>query len=60
VADFARNIGDYQVTVTGPAQPDTDPRDYEPSPAGVRAIRSANVLIENGARLRTSPDRCSP
>ncbi|MBX6381554.1 MAG: zinc ABC transporter substrate-binding protein [Microbispora sp.] len=51
VADFARNIGGDRVTVHQLLRPNVDPHDYEPSPADMRAIAEADVLVKNGVGL---------
>lgn len=51
VADFARNVGGDKVTVTQILKPGVDPHDYEPSPADLRAVAEADVLVENGVGL---------
>ncbi len=51
VADFARVVGGDRVEVAQILKPNVDPHDYEPSPADVKAIREANVLVENGVGL---------
>ncbi|WP_322780090.1 metal ABC transporter substrate-binding protein [Frankia sp. Cas4] len=51
VADFARVIGGDRVQVTQILKPSVDPHDYEPSPADVKAIGEANVLVANGVGL---------
>ncbi|MEU8192850.1 metal ABC transporter substrate-binding protein [Microbispora amethystogenes] len=51
VADFARNLGGDRVTVHQLLRPNVDPHDYEPSPADMRAIAEADVLVKNGVGL---------
>ncbi|WP_311932265.1 metal ABC transporter substrate-binding protein [Microbispora sp. H11081] len=51
VADFARNVGGDRVTVHQLLKPNVDPHDYEPSPADMRAIGEADVLVKNGVGL---------
>ncbi len=51
VADFARVVGGDRVQVTQILKPNVDPHDYEPSPADVKAIGEANVLVANGVGL---------
>jgi zinc/manganese transport system substrate-binding protein/manganese/iron transport system substrate-binding protein len=51
VADFARVIGGDRVQVTQILKPNVDPHDYEASPADVKAIGEAAVLVENGVGL---------
>ncbi|TYK51530.1 zinc ABC transporter substrate-binding protein [Actinomadura decatromicini] len=51
VADFARNIGGDKVTVTQILKPNVDPHDYEPSPADIRAIADADLVVKGGVGL---------
>ncbi|MEV4455642.1 metal ABC transporter substrate-binding protein [Microbispora sp. NPDC049633] len=51
VADFARNVGGDRITVHQLLKPNVDPHDYEPSPADMRAIGEADVLVKNGVGL---------
>jgi zinc/manganese transport system substrate-binding protein/manganese/iron transport system substrate-binding protein len=51
VADFAREVGGDRVQVTQILKPNVDPHDYETSPADVKAIGEAAVLVENGVGL---------
>ncbi|GGO17685.1 metal ABC transporter substrate-binding protein [Microbispora rosea subsp. aerata] len=51
VADFARNVGGDRVLVHQLLRPNVDPHDYEPSPADMRAIAEADVLVKNGVGL---------
>lgn len=51
VADFARVIGGDKVQITQILKPNVDPHDYEPSPADVKAISEARVLMQNGVGL---------
>jgi zinc/manganese transport system substrate-binding protein len=47
---IAAQLGGNRVQVTNLIKnPDTDPHDYEPSPADGRAVASAKVVITNGA-----------
>ncbi|GAA3453755.1 metal ABC transporter substrate-binding protein [Dactylosporangium matsuzakiense] len=51
VADFARTIGGDKVTVTQILKPNIDPHDYEPTPADIRAIGAAKVVVKSGLGL---------
>ncbi|KLL11421.1 metal ABC transporter substrate-binding protein [Protofrankia coriariae] len=51
VADFVRAVGGDRVQVTQILRPNVDPHDYEPSPADVKAIGEADVLVANGVGL---------
>jgi manganese/iron transport system substrate-binding protein len=51
VADFARQVGGDRADVTGVLKPNVDPHDYEPSPADLTTLHSAQVLVENGVGI---------
>ena len=51
VADFVREIGGADVTVTQIIKPNVDPHEYEPAPADVQAIATAKVVVKNGVGL---------
>ncbi|WP_436534700.1 metal ABC transporter substrate-binding protein [Actinoplanes sp. HUAS TT8] len=51
VADFVRNIGGSDVTVTQIIKPNVDPHEYEPTPADLQAISTAKVVVKNGVGL---------
>ena len=51
VADFVRNIGGDRVRLTQLIKPNVDPHDYEVSPADIKAIAEADVLVKNGVGL---------
>jgi zinc/manganese transport system substrate-binding protein len=57
VADFVRTIGGDDVTVTQIIKPNVDPHEYEPTPADIRAIGSAKVVVKNGVGLEKWLDR---
>jgi len=51
--DFSRVIGGDLVDVTQLIKPNVDPHDYEPSPADLDAIATADVLVTNGVGLES-------
>jgi zinc/manganese transport system substrate-binding protein len=51
VADFVRNIGGADVTVTQIIKPNVDPHEYEPTPADIQAIGAAKLVVKNGVGL---------
>jgi zinc/manganese transport system substrate-binding protein/manganese/iron transport system substrate-binding protein len=51
--DFSRVIGGDLVKVTQLVKPNVDPHDYEPSPADLDAIATADVLVTNGVGLES-------
>ncbi|MBO0829771.1 MAG: zinc ABC transporter substrate-binding protein [Streptosporangiales bacterium] len=53
VADFTRHIGGAHVAVTQLLKPNVDPHDYEPSPADIKAVADARVVVENGGGLES-------
>ncbi|MBL7252695.1 metal ABC transporter substrate-binding protein [Paractinoplanes lichenicola] len=57
VADFVRNIGGDAVSVTQIIKPNVDPHDFEPTPADIKAIAEAKVVVKNGVGLEEWLDR---
>ncbi|WP_328467774.1 metal ABC transporter substrate-binding protein [Actinoplanes sp. NBC_00393] len=57
VADFVRNIGGERVSVTQIIKPNVDPHDYEPTPADIKAIGEAKIVVKNGVGLEEWLDR---
>ncbi|GID29792.1 metal ABC transporter substrate-binding protein [Paractinoplanes brasiliensis] len=57
VADFVRNIGGSDVAVTQIIKPNVDPHDYEPTPADIKAIGEAKIVVKNGVGLEEWLDR---
>jgi zinc/manganese transport system substrate-binding protein len=51
VADFVRTVGGGDVTVTQIIKPNVDPHDYEPTPADIKAIGEAKLVVKNGVGL---------
>jgi zinc/manganese transport system substrate-binding protein len=51
VADFVREIGGDQVSVTPLVGPDSDAHVYEPTPADVKKVTAAGVIVVNGLGL---------
>jgi len=51
LADFARVVGGTLAKVYGVLKANIDPHDYEPSPADVQQIGSADVIVKNGVGL---------
>ena len=51
LADFASIIGGEHATVYGVLKANIDPHDYEPSPADVQRLGSADVIVKNGVDL---------
>lgn len=51
VADLARQVGGDRVNVTQLLQPNSDPHDYEPRPSDVKAVASAQIVLESGLGL---------
>jgi ABC-type Zn uptake system ZnuABC Zn-binding protein ZnuA len=56
VADFARNVGGDDVSVTQLLQPNVDPHDYEAAPADVLAVARATLVLKNGVGLEAFLD----
>ncbi|WP_026410992.1 metal ABC transporter substrate-binding protein [Actinomadura oligospora] len=51
VADFARNVGGDRIELTQLLKPNVDPHDYEPSPADIQALATADVVVKSGVGL---------
>ena len=51
VADFVRTVGGDDVVVTQIIKPNVDPHDYEPTPADIKAIGEAKLVVKNGVGL---------
>jgi zinc/manganese transport system substrate-binding protein/manganese/iron transport system substrate-binding protein len=51
LADFAKVVGGDRVDVHGLVKANVDPHDFEPSPADLKDIANAAVIIENGVGL---------
>lgn len=51
LGDFARTVGGARVSVTQLLRPNTDPHEYEPTPADVQAVADATVVLEHGLGL---------
>jgi ABC-type Zn uptake system ZnuABC Zn-binding protein ZnuA len=48
IADVARQVGGDAVRVTQLLKPNVDPHDFDPSPADLQTLATAQVVIENG------------
>jgi zinc/manganese transport system substrate-binding protein len=57
VADFVRNVGGPDVAVTQIIKPNVDPHDFEPTPADIKAISEAKVVVKSGVGLEEWLDR---
>ncbi|GAA4588196.1 zinc/manganese transport system substrate-binding protein [Actinoplanes octamycinicus] len=51
VADFARAVGGDHITLTQLIKVGVDPHEYEPTPADIKAISDAELVVENGVGL---------
>ncbi|MEX2447834.1 MAG: zinc ABC transporter substrate-binding protein [Solirubrobacterales bacterium] len=51
VGDLVREVGGDSVEVTQLLQPNSDPHDYEPRPADVQAVASAELVFASGDGL---------
>ncbi len=49
--DFARVVGGDRVEVYDVIKANVDAHDYEPTPADIEAVRSADLIVRNGAGL---------
>jgi zinc/manganese transport system substrate-binding protein len=57
VADFVRAVAGADVRVTQIIKPNVDPHEYEPTPADLRAIGEARLVVKNGVGLEAWLDR---
>ncbi|MEU4423818.1 metal ABC transporter substrate-binding protein [Actinoplanes sp. NPDC024001] len=57
VADFVRNVGGDRIDVTQIIKPNVDPHEYEPTPADIKAIGEAKIVVKNGVGLEEWLDR---
>jgi zinc/manganese transport system substrate-binding protein/manganese/iron transport system substrate-binding protein len=51
ITDFVRNIGGDKVDVYPVLRANIDPHDFEPAPADLQAIATADVVVKNGVGL---------
>jgi ABC-type Zn uptake system ZnuABC Zn-binding protein ZnuA/ABC-type Mn2+/Zn2+ transport system permease subunit len=51
IADFTRAVGGDAIAVHQILRPNTDPHEYEPRPADLKATANAKVVFENGDGL---------
>ena len=51
LADFAREVGGDRVAVTTIIKPNVDAHDFEPAPADIEALATADVILRNGVGL---------
>jgi len=57
LTEIAREVGGQEAKVTGLLQPGIDPHAFEPSPADLRVILSADVILVSGLHLESYLDR---
>jgi ABC-type Zn uptake system ZnuABC Zn-binding protein ZnuA len=53
VGDFARQVGGERVAVELILEPNVDAHDFEPAPSDIEAIRTADIVVRNGAGLES-------
>jgi ABC-type Zn uptake system ZnuABC Zn-binding protein ZnuA len=51
LTDFAQNVGGDDVDVYSVLKSNVDPHDYEPTPADLKAVADADVVVKNGVGL---------
>jgi len=51
LTDFAKVVAGGRASVYGVLKANVDPHDYEPSPADLRQLAEADVIVKNGLRL---------
>ena len=57
LADFARVLGGGRADIYDVIKANVDPHDYEPTPADLEAVRSADLIVKNGVGLELWLDR---
>ena len=57
LSEIAREVGGSQVSVVGLVRPGVDPHSFNPSPADVRAVADAEVVLASGLSLEAYLDR---
>jgi len=57
LTEVAREVGGPEVVVTGILAPGVDPHTFEPSPADLRAITQADLVLASGLGLENYLDR---
>ena len=57
LTDFARQVGGDRVQVETLVQPGTSPHTYEPTPAQLKSVSQARVLVLNGVGLEYWSDK---
>lgn len=57
LSEIAREVGGDQVTVVGLVRPGVDPHTFNPSPADIRAVADAQVVLASGLNLEAYLDR---
>jgi len=57
LTEVAREVGGTEVSVSGLVQPGVDPHEFNPSPADVRKLVDADLVLASGLRLEPYLDR---
>jgi len=57
LSEIAREVGGSHVSVVGLVQPGVDPHTFNPSPADIRAVADAEVVLASGLSLEAYLDR---
>lgn len=57
LTDFAKVVGGPDVDVYGVLKANVDPHDYEPSPADLKALAEADVILKNGVGIEKWLDK---
>ena len=57
LSEVAREVGAGHVSVAGLVHPGVDPHTFNPSPADIRAVADAQVVLASGLSLETYLDR---
>ena len=51
LTEIAREVAGENATVTGLVQPGVDPHEYEPSPADIKSLVEADLVLASGLHL---------
>jgi zinc/manganese transport system substrate-binding protein len=57
LSEIAREVGGDHVSVVGLVRPGVDPHTFNPSPADIRAVADADVVLASGLSLETYLER---
>jgi len=53
IADFLKNVGGGQITISTLVAAGQDPHEFEPKPADIQRLNAADIVFKNGAGLES-------